>query len=118
MSDGFSGYAIVEVMGHNRYVGLVAETTLAGAGMLRVDVPEIPATETRPGERGYTKYIPPTSLYALTPISEEEFLRMREPAAPRRYLQARYEDPWTGESSDRDPELDLGPRDEDSLSEL
>lgn len=33
------GWAIVEVMGHRRYVGEIEETTLAGAPVLRVYVP-------------------------------------------------------------------------------
>lgn len=73
MSEQFSGWAIVEVMGHNKYIGLVEETTLAGAGVLRVDVPEVPGCGPgRSGIRAFTKYIPPASLYALTPVTEEE----------------------------------------------
>lgn len=44
MSDtpnGFDQWAIVDVMGHQRYAGRVTEETLAGAGFIRVDVPEV-----------------------------------------------------------------------------
>lgn len=79
--ESFSGYAIVEVMGHNKYIGMVEETTLAGAGVLRVDVPEVPASPGREGIRAFVKFFPPGSIYCVTPISKEEadaaFLRLR-----------------------------------------
>lgn len=38
----FEGWAIVELMGHRRLGGYVHEVELAGAAMLRIDVPEHP----------------------------------------------------------------------------
>jgi hypothetical protein len=38
----FEGWAIVELMGHRRLGAYVRETELAGAAMLRLDVPEHP----------------------------------------------------------------------------
>jgi hypothetical protein len=76
MAEQFSGWAVVEVLGHNKYVGQVEEVVLAGAGMLKVSVPEVPATGPySPGIRAFVKYVPPTALYALTPITEEEAMR-------------------------------------------
>lgn len=59
-----SFWAIVELMGHQRMAGLVTECTFAGAGMLRVDVPE--------GEGGaaFTCMISPSAVYAINPVSE------------------------------------------------
>lgn len=64
-------WALVEVMGHRRYVGRVTETTFAGAPMLEVAVPEwgqahgvrVPAT---------TVLVAPGSLFAVTPLEEED----------------------------------------------
>ena len=52
-------------MGHRRLAGRVTETTIAGAGFLRIDVP---------GENGQaiaTQFFAPTSVYALTPTTEQ-----------------------------------------------
>ena len=67
----FEEWALVEVMGHQSFVGYVTETQIGGAAMVRVDVPEVPATETRPGEPAFTKYFGGGSIYSITPISEE-----------------------------------------------
>lgn len=91
MAEGFAGYAVVEVMGHNRFVGWVTETTLAGAGVLKVEVPDVPGDDYRAGQAAYTKYIPPASLYAMTPISEDDFQEMCKPR-PRYRLAAHDED--------------------------
>ena len=38
-AEGYTGWALVEVMGHRRLAGHVSEVVIAGAPMLRVDVP-------------------------------------------------------------------------------
>lgn len=66
----FKGWAIVELMGHVRMAGLVEETTLAGAGMLQVEVPEV--TDSRGNTHaGFTQFVSPSSLYRMTPTTEE-----------------------------------------------
>lgn len=60
----FEGYAIVELMGHNIVAGHIREQTIAGAAMLRVDVP---AVGNRPA---YTKFYAPSAIYAITPADE------------------------------------------------
>lgn len=60
----FDEHCIVELLGHRRLAGRVREVTLAGAGMLRLD---IPATD---GHDAQTQYISPGSLYALHPTTE------------------------------------------------
>lgn len=64
-SNAFSGWAIVEVMGHHVYAGHVTEQTVAGAALIRVDVPEAS------GRPAYTKLLGAGSIYAITPCSEE-----------------------------------------------
>lgn len=68
-------WAIVEVMGHRRYAGKVSEHPLGGVALIRVDVPE---TEQPKSWRGperttaaYSKLIGPSSIYCLTPCTEE-----------------------------------------------
>ena len=62
----FEGWAIVELMGHRKLGGYVKTTQIMGAPMLRIEVP--------PG-RGQsnptTQFYSPTSLYCLTPTTEE-----------------------------------------------
>lgn len=61
----FEQWAIVDVMGHQRYVGLVTEQVIAGTGFVRIDVPETP--DVKP----WTKLVGTSSIYAITPVSEE-----------------------------------------------
>jgi hypothetical protein len=62
--EGFKSWAVVEVMGHQTYSGFVTAENIAGAPMLRVDVPEV-------GEiPAFTKYIAPSALYGITPCTE------------------------------------------------
>lgn len=63
-AEPFDEHCIVELLGHRRLAGRVREVTLAGAGMLRLD---IPATE---GHGAQTQYIAPSSLYRLHPTTE------------------------------------------------
>lgn len=60
----FEQWAILEIMGHNRFAGRVSEETIAGAAFLRIDIPAI-------GDRAeFTKLFSPSSVYAITPVSE------------------------------------------------
>lgn len=62
-ADGF--WAIVEIMGHKRYAGHVAEQVIGGASFVRVDVP-------KNGERAaFSKLFGAASIYCITPVSEE-----------------------------------------------
>lgn len=62
---GFDEWAIVDVMGHQRYVGKVSEQVIAGQGFVRVDVPKTDKVQ------AWTKLIGTGSIYAITPVSEE-----------------------------------------------
>ncbi|TWU67280.1 hypothetical protein V7x_28540 [Crateriforma conspicua] len=66
----FDQWAVVDVMGHQRYVGHVTEETVAGCGFIRVDVP---ATDKRPS---FTKLLGTSSIYAISPVSESIARRM------------------------------------------
>lgn len=61
-----SFWGLLELMGHQRLAGEISETTIAGAGMLRIDVPANAATP------GYTRYFAPSALYGITLMGEQE----------------------------------------------
>ena len=74
----FKGWAVVEVKGYRSLVGFVTECEIAGCGMLRVDVPGDEVKQ-------FSQYVNPTSVHAMTPISEEavrEYLRQSPPPPP------------------------------------
>lgn len=61
----FKTRAIVEVMGHNEFAGFVSSETIAGAAMLRVDVPATTKYS------GFTKYLSTSAIYGISPCSEQ-----------------------------------------------
>lgn len=65
-TNGFEGWAVIELMGHRRLAGYVTEVEIAGKGMLRLDIPV-----TGPEERLATQFYSPQSLYCITPTTEE-----------------------------------------------
>jgi hypothetical protein len=75
----FEGWAIVEQMGHNRYAGFVTRRPEY------VGDQYCPAgTTVKEGAvQGYTKYIGPGSLFALTPCSQEACLAAVEEVQKR-----------------------------------
>lgn len=64
--EGYSGWSILELMGHRRLGGYITETTLAGKGMLRIDIPG------KDGARSATQLYSLESVYCLTPSGEAE----------------------------------------------
>jgi hypothetical protein len=94
----FEGHAIVDVLGHQRYVGYVRTEAYGQAVMFRVDVPELPAREftleqpeyidgnwtpagakvKREATPGYTKLIGAGSIYTISPCSEAATLKAVE----------------------------------------
>lgn len=81
-TEGFTGWAIVELLGHKRLAGLVSEQQIAGGMLLRIDVPETLAgpEEVDTAKRyerdvpapslAYTKLVGLGSIYAITPVEE------------------------------------------------
>lgn len=68
--EKFDSWGIAEVMGHKKYAGRITEQTIAGAALVRVDVP---AVTTARGEAvaEYSKLIGVGSIYMITPTTEE-----------------------------------------------
>ena len=65
-------FAVVELMGHQQIAGKVSEQVIAGAGLLRVDVPE-----TTHGA-AFTKFYGTSAIYAITPCDEAVARRVAE----------------------------------------
>jgi hypothetical protein len=70
-TDKFEGWAILELMGHRRLAGYVREQEIAGAGMLRIDVPGEVGDGIGPLSTIATQFYSPAALYCLTPTTEE-----------------------------------------------
>lgn len=66
-------YAVLEIMGHQKFAGLVTEQTVAGHGFVRIDVPEIVLADGRVLP-AFTKLFGPQSVYAMTPCTRETAL--------------------------------------------
>lgn len=64
-NSGFDEWALVELMGHQRIAGRVTEAEIGGCKFVRVDVPASEAAQP------LTKFLGPSSIYAITPMSEE-----------------------------------------------
>jgi hypothetical protein len=80
-TETFEGYCVLELMGHRKLAGMVREVTIAGAGFLRLDVP---------GEQGAvaTQYYPPSSVYCISPCSEDiarRYAQHNQPQPVTRY---------------------------------
>lgn len=63
-------WAIVELFGHQRLVGLVTVDPVEFPGMVRVDVPDL-LKDGKVIRRGLTRYVGKAALYGVTPVTEE-----------------------------------------------
>lgn len=90
----FDGWAIVDILGHQRYVGYVTTEAYGQAVLFRIDVPPLDERErvlARPGYaggnyvpagtsvkegavQGYTKLVGSGSIYCITPCTKEAAL--------------------------------------------
>lgn len=66
MAESYEGWAIVELMGHRRLGGRVSQVEQYGVPMLRIDVPGV-----KPGDDVATQFYGGSSIYCLTPTTEE-----------------------------------------------
>lgn len=68
-AEELKSFALVELFGHARIVGMVTSNPVELPGMIRVDVPDLIVN----GERkrtGFTRYFGRASIYSLTPCDE------------------------------------------------
>lgn len=75
--EQLKSYAVVEMMGHRKIVGLVTESDISGGQLLRVDVLGANAEPER------TEYIGVGSIYCLTIVTEEIAKKVAAHNAPR-----------------------------------
>jgi hypothetical protein len=61
----FNEWAIVEIMGHQKFAGRVSEQIVAGSALLRIDIP------TQGDQPGFSKLFGMSSVYAITPTTEQ-----------------------------------------------
>lgn len=77
----FETWALLEIMGRKRLAGKVSEQTIAGHGFIRIEIPT--------GNDGFTtQFYGPSSIYAITPTSEElgrQFAIRNQPAPISRF---------------------------------
>jgi hypothetical protein len=78
--DAFEGWAILELMGHRRLAGYVREQNVAGAGFLRIDVPDPKEDAERPFSA--TQLYAPGAIYCITPTTEDIACRLARASQP------------------------------------
>lgn len=108
----FNGWAIVDVLGHQRYIGYVTTEAFGAAVLFRIDVPALEARErttVRPGYvgdvyapagtvvqegavAGYTKLVGAGSIYTITPCDQAAAIAALETSRPRPLMVARLPD--------------------------
>ena len=61
----FDEWAILEVMGHQKFAGRVSSQAVGGASFVRIDVPEVN------GRPAFSKLFGCGSIYCITPVAED-----------------------------------------------
>lgn len=108
MSDtdkSYSGWAILELLGHRRLAGRVCQEEQYGAAMIRIDIPGPDGTVA-------TQWYSPAALYALTPTTEEiarQAAQLSRPEPVTAWELRALEPPKRRVVEDDDDEDDIGP---------
>lgn len=68
--DQLSGFALVELFGHQRIVGRLTEQAFGNGVLFRVDVPDLTSSG-KTIRAGFTRYFGLAAIYSITPITEE-----------------------------------------------
>jgi len=68
-------WAIVELFGHQRLVGMVTVEPVEFPGMVRIDVPDL-LKDGKVVRRGLTRYVGKAALYGVTPVTEDVVRQM------------------------------------------
>lgn len=77
-NHGFTGWMILELMGHRRLFGLVSEQEIAGASFLRVDV-----YRGQEEKACATQFYSASAVYCMTPTTEDLARQMAAQAVPQ-----------------------------------
>lgn len=120
-AEKFDTWGIVEVMGHKRFAGRITEQQLAGAALVRVDVPAV-STSNGGEYNAFTKLIGVGSIYCITPTTEELAVKAaralaHEGAAMPVYIPEERQIPARVPSSE-DDDWPQGHDDDDELDEV
>lgn len=121
----FSGWGLVEIMGHQRIAGRLGERCIAGANLLQVDVP------TGQGENDFrTEFVGGHSIYRLHPTDERTARAIAKSIGTKPHYsyevesQLRLEAPRTSEpvvavyaGDDPDADHDEDDRDDDDVDQ-
>ncbi len=67
--NGPTGYALVELFGHQRIVGFLSQQSFPNGVLWRVDVPDL-LKEGKKVRDGFTRYFGLSAIYSITPVSE------------------------------------------------
>lgn len=70
LQSDFRQWCLLEIMGHQRYAGLVTVETVGGAAFIRIDVPAVLSADGTEEVAPFSKLFSPASVYAITPIHE------------------------------------------------
>lgn len=105
MAEQFDQWAIVEIMGHQKYAGLVTSEVIGGASFVRVDVPACD------GKQAFTKLFGAGSIYCITVVSKEVAVAMA--AGMRREPVNVYDLPESMRKPQQVPRLETITQDED-----
>lgn len=73
-TTAYTGWALVEVMGHRTLIGEISEAEQYGTAMLRIDTPG-------PDDQTVTQFYGGSSIFSITPMTEAS---AREQLAARR----------------------------------
>lgn len=70
-SEVIDFWAIVDQMGHTRFIGRVTEQVIAGEAFIRVDVPEYVDETSGETQQAFSKLLGPKSIHGISPVSED-----------------------------------------------
>jgi hypothetical protein len=74
-AQGLAAWALVELFGHQRVVGMVTVDPIECPGLIRVDIPDLKKND-KVERAGFTRYIGRGAVYGITPIGEEMVRRL------------------------------------------
>ena len=66
--EKFDDWVILEIDGYRKLAGKATEATIAGAPLLRIDIPLVSLLED--GKKFFTQYYAPGHIYCITPTTE------------------------------------------------
>ena len=76
-AETFDQWAIIEIMGHDRYAGRVTSQALGGTSFVRVDVPELD------GQPGFTKLFGQGAIFSIAIVTQETVLEAVKQFRPK-----------------------------------